>query len=72
MLDGVETQCLIDIDDTIKEVFGVKKHGAEHGYTGVRGLNAQIASITTPCSPRCWQRPGCVVVPPPPVTAHRG
>jgi len=50
VLDGIEVQCLIDIDDTIKQVYGIGKHGAEHGYTGVRGLNAQIATITTPDS----------------------
>lgn len=50
VLDGIQACCWIDIDDTIKQVYGIKKHGAEHGYTGVRGLNAQIATITTPDS----------------------
>lgn len=54
--DGIQADCMIDIEDTIKPVYGAKKHGAEHGYTGVRGLNAQIATIITPTLPRCWQR----------------
>lgn len=48
LLPGVGQGCVIDIDDTIVEVFGPGKQGAEHGYTKVRGLNAQIATISTP------------------------
>jgi hypothetical protein len=35
---------LVDVDDTIIEVYGHAKQGAGFGYSGVRGLNA--------CSPR--------------------
>ena len=38
----------LDVDDTIKAVFGRSKQGAEHGYTRIRGLNAQIATVSGP------------------------
>lgn len=48
---GAETVYL-DIDDTIKAVYGVTKQGAAHGYTKVRGLNAQLAAVSSPsCAP---------------------
>jgi len=39
---------LIDLDDTIREVHGYAKQGAAYGYTRVRGLNAQLAVLSTP------------------------
>jgi len=42
----------VDVDDTIVEVHGHAKQGAGFGYTRVRGLNALIATLTTPgCAP---------------------
>jgi hypothetical protein len=38
---------LVDIDDTIIEVHGHAKQGAGFGYSGVRGLNALLATVTT-------------------------
>ena len=38
----------LDVDDTIREVHGYAKQGAGYGYTGVRGLNIQIATLSTP------------------------
>jgi hypothetical protein len=38
---------LVDVDDTIIEVHGYAKQGAGFGYTGVRGLNALLATATT-------------------------
>ena len=38
----------IDVDDTIREVHGYAKQAAAYGYTGVRGLNIQLATISTP------------------------
>lgn len=40
----------VDVDDTIREVHGYAKEGAGFGYTKVRGLNALIATISTPIS----------------------
>lgn len=47
LLPGIDAGCVIDIDDTVKPVFGVGKQGSEFGYTRVRGLNAQLATIST-------------------------
>ncbi len=38
---------LLDVDDTIIEVHGYAKQGAGFGYSGVRGLNALTATVTT-------------------------
>ncbi|HKM25707.1 MAG TPA: IS1380 family transposase [Corynebacterium sp.] len=37
----------VDVDDTIIEVHGHQKQGAGFGYSGVRGLNALLATATT-------------------------
>jgi DDE family transposase len=44
---GIDELALVDIDDTIKEVYGYKKQGSGYGYSGVRGLNALIGTVTT-------------------------
>lgn len=41
---------LVDVDDTIIEVHGYTKQGASHGYSGVRGLNALLATVSTPAT----------------------
>ena len=38
----------LDVDDTIREVHGYSKQGAGYGYTRVRGLNIQLATLSTP------------------------
>lgn len=43
--DGIT---FVDVDDTIREVHGYAKQAAGFGYSGVRGLNAQIATVCTP------------------------
>src|SRR4051794_13067412 len=40
--------CFIDVDDTIREVHGYAKQAAAYGYSGVRGLNVQLATLSTP------------------------
>ena len=50
ILPGVDQVCYVDIDDTIKATHGYAKQGAGYGYTGVKGLNALIAIISTPTS----------------------
>ena len=42
-----EERVLVDVDDTIIEVHGYAKQGAGFGYSGVRGLNALLATVTT-------------------------
>jgi hypothetical protein len=39
---------LLDVDDTIIEVHGHAKQGAGFGYSGVRGLNALLATLIVP------------------------
>ena len=36
VLPGIDTGAVIDIDHTVKPVFGAAKQGAEFGYTKVR------------------------------------
>jgi hypothetical protein len=38
---------MLDIDDTIIEVHGYAKQGSGYGYSGVRGLNALLAAVST-------------------------
>jgi hypothetical protein len=38
---------MVDIDDTIIEVHGYAKQGWGYGYSGVRGLNAPLATVST-------------------------
>ena len=45
--DGTGARVLVDVDDTIIEVHGYAKQGAGFGYSGVRGLNALLATVTT-------------------------
>ena len=44
---GIGQRVLVDIDDTIIEVRGYTKQGSGYGYSGVRGLNALLATATT-------------------------
>jgi hypothetical protein len=37
----------VDVDDTIIEVHGYAKQGSGYGYSGVRGLNALLAAVST-------------------------
>lgn len=47
LLAGIDGPVLVDLDDTIIEVHGYTKEGSGYGYSGVRGLNALLATITT-------------------------
>jgi hypothetical protein len=38
----------LDVDDTIRSTYGYAKQGAGYGYSGVKGLNALIAALSTP------------------------
>ncbi|QSR32282.1 MULTISPECIES: IS1380 family transposase [Nocardioides] len=44
--DASADYALLDVDDTIIEVHGHAKQGAGFGYSGVRGLNALLATLT--------------------------
>jgi hypothetical protein len=43
--DGI---AFVDVDDTVRQVHGYAKQGAAFGYSGVRGLNAQLATVSSP------------------------
>ncbi|WP_426625362.1 IS1380 family transposase [Leifsonia sp. McL0607] len=45
-----DERVMVDLDDTIIEVHGYKKQGAGFGYSGVRGLNALLATASTTSS----------------------
>jgi hypothetical protein len=45
---GRDGRVMVDLDDTIIEVHGYAKQGSGYGYSGVRGLNALLATVSTP------------------------
>ena len=40
----------LDVDDTIRATFGYSKQGTGYGYSGVRGLNALLATVSSDAS----------------------
>ncbi len=44
---GAAGPVMVDLDDTVVEVHGYQKQGASFGYSGVRGLNAVLATVCT-------------------------
>jgi hypothetical protein len=47
ILPGAAAFTIVDIDDTVRETYGYAKQGAGRGYTGVKGLNALLAIVST-------------------------
>jgi hypothetical protein len=47
VLPGLGGTVLVDVDDSIIEVHGHAKQGADFGYSGVRGLNMLLATAST-------------------------
>lgn len=45
--DG-EGIAFVDVDDTVREVHGYAKQAAAYGYTRQRGLNVQLATLSSP------------------------
>jgi len=50
LLAGADQIAHIDLDDTVKATYGYAKQGAGFGYSGVKGLNALIATVSAPLS----------------------
>jgi hypothetical protein len=50
LLPGAGELVYVDIDDTVRQTYGYAKQGAGRGYTGVKGLNALLAIVSTPTS----------------------
>lgn len=48
LLRGGDQIAYLDIDDTIRETHGYKKQGVAFGYSRVKGLNALLATLSTP------------------------
>lgn len=45
--DSAANMIFVDVDDTVIEVYSVKKQGAGFGYQGTRGLNALLTTAST-------------------------
>ncbi len=52
--DGDPGFVFVDVDDTIIEVHGYQKQGSGYGYSGVRGLNALLATASTEVYQGSW------------------
>ena len=50
VLPGAARIAHLDVDDTIRATYGYAKQGAGYGYSGVKGLNALLAALSTPAS----------------------
>jgi hypothetical protein len=48
LLPGAESVTFLDFDDTMRETHGYAKQGVGYGYNKVKGLNALLATISTP------------------------
>jgi hypothetical protein len=48
LLAGADQVAYLDVDDTIRATHGYAKQGTGYGYTGVKGLNVQVATLSTP------------------------
>jgi len=59
VLPGADVLAFIDVDDTVKATYGYAKQGAGYGYTGVKGLNALIATVSSPLAAPLIVGPGC-------------
>jgi hypothetical protein len=50
LLPDADQIALVDVDDTVKATYGYAKQGAGYGYSKVKGLNALLATVSTPTS----------------------
>jgi hypothetical protein len=50
VLPDADQLVFVDIDDTVGQTYGYAKQGAGRGYTGIKGLNALLAVVSTPLS----------------------
>ncbi len=48
LLGGADQVAYLDVDDTVRATHGYAKQGAGYGYTKVKGLNVQLATLSTP------------------------
>jgi hypothetical protein len=45
--DATESVTYLDVDDTVRATFGYAKQGAGFGYSGIKGLNVLLATVST-------------------------
>jgi len=64
LLAGADQLAYLDIDDTVKRTYGYAKQGAGYGYSGVKGLNALLATVSTPLWRRLSRAADCARAPP--------
>ena len=50
LLAAADQIAFLDVDDTIRQTYGYAKQGAGYGYSKVKGINALIATISTPAA----------------------
>jgi hypothetical protein len=50
LLPGRDRLAYLDIDDTIRGTYGYAEQGAGRGCSGVNGLNALLATLSTPAA----------------------
>jgi hypothetical protein len=48
LLPGARQVTYVDVDDTVTATYGYAKQGTGYGYSGIKGLNALIATASTP------------------------
>ncbi|RFU21875.1 IS1380 family transposase, partial [Geodermatophilus marinus] len=48
LLPGADRMTFLDLDDTMRQTHGYAKQGAGYGYNKIKGLNALLATISTP------------------------
>jgi hypothetical protein len=47
LLDSAAAVTYVDMDDTMRRTYGYAKQGSGYGYSGVKGLNALLATAST-------------------------
>ena len=47
IISGEAAMSYLDIDDTLRATFGYSKQGVGYGYSGVKGLNALLATVSS-------------------------
>ena len=52
LIDPAAGVTFVDMDDTIRSTYGYAKQGSGYGYSGVKGLNALLATASTAGRPR--------------------
>lgn len=50
LLGGADQVAYVDVDDTMRATHGYAKQGVGYGYTGAKGLNVQVATLSTPAA----------------------